>query len=300
MDIEGLALLLAVVRCGSLTRAGAAFGFNQSTVTRRLKRLEDEWGVTLVDRSQTPVVLTDAGVRVARFAEEVLRHRDALKGELSRAAVRGELRLAASSAPAAALVPSLVSRFLAQYPEVHVRLQVTATRAVESIVSAGRATVGFTGAEPVDPCLHGVVVGRDAIRLVLPDRPPYDTLPDPVPLAVLETLPFVERDEGSGTLATVRRAVSQAGNMKLAVVLRVDSAEAALAATAAGVGATFASASLLQRHDPHGVRVVGVEGIRLSRPLFMVYDPLTAARDPVAGRFRAFVEVETKTVREQG
>jgi DNA-binding transcriptional LysR family regulator len=291
-----------VVRCGSITRAASTLGFNQSTVSRRLQRLEQEVGEALLDRSVAPLVPTEAGRHFVRFATEVIERRNALDHLLrGPAPLVGELRVGASSAPAAGLAPQFISAFLSEHPRVRTQLKVMDTRSVEEAVAAQRVAVGFTGSRPRDGCLTAVPVGRDEIRLVLPRGADFDGLPDPLPPERLEAIRFVEREEGSATLETVREALHRVGSPeRWQVALQVDSADAALAAVAAGVGATFASGALLARYQEWPIRSVTVAGVSLSRPLFMVADPVVLARDPVAARFHQFVTRHPEARRAQG
>jgi DNA-binding transcriptional LysR family regulator len=291
VELEDIALYLTVVRCGSMTRAAATAGFSQSTVSRRLQRLELEVGRTLLDRSAVPVVPTQAGAQFAEFAEDVVRQWEALQKTLGRAEeLAGELRIAASSAPAAQEVPQILALFVRAYPRVHTRLMVMSSQDVEAAVATHRVQAGFTGARPHDCCLWAVPVAEDEVRLVVPDDGRFRALADPVPLTVLATLPFIQREEGSATLDIVRQALVGAGHSgRLTVKLEVDSAEAAINAVAAGIGATFVSTATLARFHHLPIRTLAVEGVQIHRPLYFVGDPVTMARDPVAAIFRDFV-----------
>ena len=291
MELEDIALYLAVVRCGSMTRAAQNAGFSQSTVSRRLQRLELEVGKTLLDRSAMPVVPTQAGSQFAEFAEDVVRQWEALQKTLGRPEeLSGELRIAASSAPAAQEVPQLLALFVRAYPRVNTRLMVMSSQEVETAVSSHRVQAGFTGGVPHDCCLAVVPVGEDEICLLVPEDTRFRTLPNPVTPNELSDLPFIQREEGSATLDIVRQALVNAGHSgRLTVKLEVDSAEAAINAVAAGIGATFVSTATLARFQHLPVRAVAVEGVEIRRPLFFVGDPITMSRDPVASMFRDFV-----------
>lgn len=63
-DWDDFRLLLSVVQLGSFSRAASALGIEQSTVSRRVGRLEETLGVRLMDRSSRGAVLTAEGQRV--------------------------------------------------------------------------------------------------------------------------------------------------------------------------------------------------------------------------------------------
>lgn len=60
-DWRDLQFFLAVARCGSFSGAGKKLQTNQSTVGRRIQRLEDKLGAKLFDRHNTGMRLTPAG-----------------------------------------------------------------------------------------------------------------------------------------------------------------------------------------------------------------------------------------------
>jgi DNA-binding transcriptional LysR family regulator len=63
-DWDDFRLLLSVVQLGSFSRAAAALGIQQPTVSRRIERLEETLGVRLMDRTSRGAVLTPEGQRV--------------------------------------------------------------------------------------------------------------------------------------------------------------------------------------------------------------------------------------------
>lgn len=72
MNLAGLSTFLAIVDCGSLVRAAERLNVTQSTVTARLKGLEEELGQTLVLRQKTGVVLTPSGTNFKRYAQTMV------------------------------------------------------------------------------------------------------------------------------------------------------------------------------------------------------------------------------------
>lgn len=69
MNLSNLQTFLAIVETGSLIRASERLNVTQSTVTARLKTLEDHLGQTLFIRQKSGAVLTARGVKLRRYAE---------------------------------------------------------------------------------------------------------------------------------------------------------------------------------------------------------------------------------------
>ncbi|HVC52516.1 MAG TPA: LysR family transcriptional regulator, partial [Stellaceae bacterium] len=61
MQLNALRYLILVVEAGSFAKAATKIGVNASTITRRIAALEDELGLTLLERHRTGVRLTSGG-----------------------------------------------------------------------------------------------------------------------------------------------------------------------------------------------------------------------------------------------
>ncbi len=72
MNLTVLQTFLAIVETGSLVRASERLNVTQSTVTARLKALEDELGQTLVHRQKSGASLTSSGRKFKRSADAIL------------------------------------------------------------------------------------------------------------------------------------------------------------------------------------------------------------------------------------
>ncbi len=71
MNIAAIQTFLAIVETGSLVRASERLNVTQSTVTARLKALEEALGQTLITRSKSGATCTSAGLRLQRYAQTI-------------------------------------------------------------------------------------------------------------------------------------------------------------------------------------------------------------------------------------
>src|ERR1700735_637100 len=72
LDLELLRSFVSVVDAGGFTRAGERVHRTQSTVSQQIKRLEDDVGQTLLDRTGKEVTPTEAGERLLSYARRLL------------------------------------------------------------------------------------------------------------------------------------------------------------------------------------------------------------------------------------
>lgn len=108
MDIRQLQYLAALAREKHFSRAAAACHVTQPTLSERIRQLEEELGVAIVERGHKFHGLTPEGERVLKWAQVILENCDSLRQDLS--AQRGELsgRLTLGIIPSALSIASVV------------------------------------------------------------------------------------------------------------------------------------------------------------------------------------------------
>ena len=81
MNIRHIETLVAIADTGSYRKAAEHLGRNQPALSKTVRALEEELGLTLFTRSQRGAVLTDAGETLCRRARTVMANLAALKDE---------------------------------------------------------------------------------------------------------------------------------------------------------------------------------------------------------------------------
>lgn len=124
MKLHHLRNVVAVVERGSLRAGAKHLGLAQPAVSRSIKELERELGLTLFERNKFGMTLTHAGEVFARRAKAIqaefvrtLEEMEHLKGE-----DRGIITVGCSSATLIAMVPTIVNRFHVKYPNIRIKL----------------------------------------------------------------------------------------------------------------------------------------------------------------------------------
>jgi DNA-binding transcriptional LysR family regulator len=131
IDLNHVATWVRVVDCGSFTAAARALGMPKSSVSRAIARLEEDLGLTLLQRTTRKLTLTRAGERYLATAREALRTLDEARVELIEEdkAVSGLVRMTApfdASTRLGAVLAECIAAFVARYPEVFVDMTLTA------------------------------------------------------------------------------------------------------------------------------------------------------------------------------
>jgi LysR family cyn operon transcriptional activator len=145
MTLIQLQSLCAVADEGSFTRAAETMFVTQPALSMQIKKLEDEIGEVLVDRSGGKVVLTEAGHILASRARQVLGELENAVEEVSQVGhlERGTLSLACSDTIAEYFLVPFLSEFVRRHPKVHVALQNKATVQIEELLLDNKAEIGL-------------------------------------------------------------------------------------------------------------------------------------------------------------
>lgn len=225
----------AVVREGGVSRAAAALGVSQPTISQHIRQLEDRSGIRLFEKRGRTLRLTEAGRDLALMTERLMREVDAVEAALSR---RGRLqggRLALVTDNAAIAV-ELLDRFRRLHPSVEASIRMGSQDQVLAAVDGGLAEAGVVVEPPA---------GDAHLIMPLRSEPLWATVPRDHPAAargfslrdlVSETL--ILREPGSRTRALTERALAAHGVAPLAT-LEIGGREAIREAIARGMGVSL-------------------------------------------------------------
>ncbi|MBL0388080.1 LysR family transcriptional regulator [Tumebacillus sp. ITR2] len=174
MDIRQLTYFVEVARLGSFTKASLALHVTQPTISKMVRNLEEELQVTLLDRSQKKIQLTDAGAVVYTKSLDILQSLHNLTSALDdvRNVQTGTLRIGLPPMVGAPFFASLLAEFHAAYPHVSIQLEEHGGKRVEQLVEEGTLDFGAT-VLPVNSDVFEVhPFYNEALKLLLPAHHP--------------------------------------------------------------------------------------------------------------------------------
>ncbi len=201
MSDRRLKVFHTVAKLLSFTKAAEALHMTQPAVTFQVRQLEEYFNTRLFDRTHNKVNLTPAGERVAEFAERIFdlysemenSVRD-LTGEIS-----GALTIGASTTIAEYMLPALLGEFKNRYPDINLRLKVSNSEGIVSMVEHNVIDLGVVESQVSNKNLIVEVCHDD--QLVVVAAPDHELVKRGAKVKAAEIVkyPFVSREEGSGT-----------------------------------------------------------------------------------------------------
>lgn len=246
---DHLLTFVRVARLGNLSAAAGELNLTQPAVSSQIRLLSQAVGEPLLARHRYGVRLTPAGEGLLPHALAASR---ALDGARRYAADlhsldTGTLKIAASSTVAATILPGVLARYHARFPDITLQVQQGNTQEVTALLLAQNCELalieGPVGGLPAD--LSCRVFRRDTLRLVVSPAHPLAERPVLTP-GDLNGLGVVWREPGSGT-REVARAALEGANVQVRDVLTLTGTEAVKEAVITGLGAAFLSELSLRR-----------------------------------------------------
>ncbi|KAA1418629.1 LysR family transcriptional regulator [Nocardioides humilatus] len=286
MNIQQLTYLVETAETGSMTAAAAQLYVAQPALSRAVRALERELGVTVFARSARGVRVTSEGEVVVAKARRVLRSLAVLQQAGDGTTPAAPFTIAASPTLQAAVAIPILRALDDHGLSTSSRLLGTGGAAtVHELVRSGRADLGICD-QTIETDLAVIPVGRVEVRFV---SPAAVDLPDPVPLADLAGVPLV-----LPTLGSDRRAALDAFFAALGIepVVAVESDERSVWMEAVLHGlASCLWHSLDGRWLPPGAVTVRSLEPALWQEVSVVHRPGTAADDPRLEVVRRFAEL---------
>jgi DNA-binding transcriptional LysR family regulator len=173
-DLIDLRLFLHVVEAGSITAGAARAGLALASASTRIRGMEEQAGVPLLERGRRGVEPTPAGRTLLRHARLVTGQMERMRGEMGEYArgLRGRVRLLANTAAAAELLPEILAGFLRANPNVDVDLGERASPEVARAVAEEEAEVGIAAGHADLSGLETLPFRTDRLVLITPPDHP--------------------------------------------------------------------------------------------------------------------------------
>jgi len=261
-----LRVFYSVARLLSFTKAADSLHMTQPAVTFQVRQLEEYFNTRLFDRTHNKISLTEAGERVYVYAEKIFHLYDEMENAVRELTgeISGVLILGASTTVAEYMLPALLGDFKAKYPDVNIRLKVSNTDGIVSMVENNIIDLGVVEAPVLNKNLAVEECRTDRLVAITPPGHELAKL-DTVPVKAILNFPFICREEGSGTREVINDYFKQAGvdPAQMNVIMELGSLEAIKGAVEAGIGVSIVSRATLAKE----IKLGSVEVLELDTPL---------------------------------
>lgn len=197
----------------NFTKTAAALYISQPAVSKNILELEKNIGVSLFERKGNNLILTKAGEILSRYAEQIIQLYHKADQEIFdlQSNLKGHLTLGASTTISQYIIPSLLAKFLNDYPSSHIEVAQYNSRTIEELLIDKKIDLGITEGATDNRALKYIPFMKDELVLVTNNKnPSLDKLKN-IEISYLYQIPLVLREIGSGTRSIIENKLKSFG-----------------------------------------------------------------------------------------
>ncbi len=181
MNISKFKVLLTAVDMGSFSAAAEKLGYTQSGLTHMMNSLEDELGLSVLQRGRFGVKLTPEGERIIPIIRQLVMREDSLMNEIELIKSYGDnvIRIGAFASMATEWLPEIVAKLSEEYPDVTVNIQTGTVTELYGGLEEGRYDICF-GSRNAKYDFKWTTLAEDPFFAILPEGYPTDSATFPI------------------------------------------------------------------------------------------------------------------------
>ena len=210
MEMAQLEYFSRVVEEKSFSKAADRVFRTQPAVSIAIRRLEEEIGLPLLDRTQKTPVLTEVGQVVYDYAQRILALRDQVGQAIAemQSLKRGHIRVGANESTSLYLLPELILKYREQHPDVKVEIFRHVSNRLPREVLERSVDFALMASEPADRDIEAFPLLKDELVLIMSPRHPLAGRPS-VKIKDLGKESFIAHNVKSGSRVKVIEAFSR-------------------------------------------------------------------------------------------
>ncbi len=242
MNLEQLQHLQVILNEGSISKAAQVLFTTQPALSRQLKMLEKEAGITIFERT-TPLRLTYEGERYMQFVKMVLREQQVMKNDLIVMARqnKGNLTVGISRNREEQFLQYILPAFRRSYPGIRVNLKEDSAKVLEQRLMNREIDLICMSQKTDMPGIVFEPMLEEEIHLAVPKNyAPSYTEAGTLNFHDLEQVPFVLMKPGYRIRDIANQVFAKKG-IHPNVIMETSSTTVAFWMAAEGMGATFVS-----------------------------------------------------------
>ena len=195
MTLRHLNIYVSVFQHGSITRASEALHLAQPSVSLAVRELEEHYRTRLFIRAGRRILPTEAGKEFYGYAPHIVSLFAEMEQKFKNWDAEGIFRVGASITIGTHILPDLIGRFQAAYPQLRIEAVIQNSATIEQLILDHSIDVGLVENQPDQPDLQVIPFLEDALCAIVP--PGHPLVGRTVSLADLARYPFFMREKGS-------------------------------------------------------------------------------------------------------
>jgi DNA-binding transcriptional LysR family regulator len=279
--LQQLRILKSVALEKNFTKAAKLIYLSQPTISKQIKILEENLGISLFNREKNKISLTENGKILLQYSERIL----ALCEESCRSLVdlkngeRGTLKIGTSPIIGIYLMPKLLTLFNRSYPQINLKILINLTPITFKSIINKQVDIAIVDDETPNEFkknLNLETFVEDEFKLIISKSHPFATkknfLKDD-----LYHLNFLTLNSDSSIKKFIDNVLVQnnVDTKQLKVIMQLNSIEGIKTAVSLGLGAAFlSSSSIIKETEIQTIKILDIENFQMSQIISVISDPL--------------------------
>lgn len=199
-----------LARNPNTTKVAEELYLSQPAISKNIRELEKELGITLFRREKGRMSLTQAGQYLLSETEPLLKKEREILSEIDqmRDTFNGTLHIGASTTLSQYVLPEILAKFTKQFPDIKINLTSGNTDQIEKEILSDHLHLAFIEGTPTQPDIHYIPYLQDEIVLVCASQNP---IAETITQEDLRKLCFVFREKESGTYHIIKKSLADIG-----------------------------------------------------------------------------------------
>ncbi|MDP1370780.1 LysR family transcriptional regulator [Acinetobacter lwoffii] len=246
-DLNDFRLILNIAETQNLTRAAEKTFISTPAASNRIKNLEQQLGLKILERSSQGVRLTEIGQIYLKYAKAFQHEIECLKGELSQFnnLIQGKLTIAANTTAITEYIPNALSEYLITHPHVDVNLKEMTSEEIIHVVADRQVDLGIISGDIDTDHLQTLPLISSQLVLIAPKMHPLLEIENITLIDIIE-YSVVTLNEGSAIQQFLYKLALQL-DKKINIRVQVSSYDSICQMVAAGAGISIIPLAAFQR-----------------------------------------------------
>ncbi len=235
MTLRHLKIFVAVCKYGSTTKAAEALYMAQPTISLTISELEKYYNVTLFERINQRLILTDIGKELLIKAKDVL---SGFEDFESRATVSGKspkVRIGATLTLGQTIIPKFLQLIKKENLNIRPKIMIRQASTIEKELEQGNLDFAIVGGDIVSPYLSATPISRE--RFIVVANADYD-IPSKLMLKEFVSYPLILREYGSSSRDFLEKIVTSKG-LKVSPIIDASNNQALVTALNCSLGLAY-------------------------------------------------------------
>lgn len=288
-------LIYTIYEERSFSKAAQKLFIAQPSLSLTVKKLEDQLGMPLFDRTTKPIGMTEAGMEYIRAVEQLRSVEESFENYIRKVnqMEAGSLGLGSNQLLSSLILPRYIDRFVQSYPNIHLTLLDANSTTLENELNSGRLDLVIDNHILPAELFEQQQITSECLLLAVPEQWPenkkaagyqlryQDILDgkhrDPhqkhVPLSIFESVPFILMNRNNDT-RTQTDAIFQQEHFDPKVLFEMDRLATLYTYIEMGTAASIVSDTLvygLRRRDHSRICFYTLPGKHAWRDLYLSY-----------------------------